>query len=73
MERDHSFNYRLLDRLISDCEYYLGFGNRCDKHLWAGNPRDQIAKMREIYAKLPEEPIWCPACMIDVYEELILP
>lgn len=73
MAEDCTYYYRLFDRLVQDCEYYLDYGNRCDKHLWAGNPRDQIAKMREIYAKLPEAPIWFPACMLDVYEELMIP
>lgn len=73
MERDHSYNYQLLGRLISDCDYYLGYGNRCDKYLWAGNPRDQIVKMREIYAKLPEKPEWLTPAMIDTYEARMIP
>mgnify|MGYP000759612250 CR=1 FL=1 len=28
MRRDKRFRYMLLARLQSDCEYYLGFGNR---------------------------------------------
>ena len=30
-------DYRLLDRLCSDCEYYLGAGQFSEKHLWAGS------------------------------------
>ena len=44
----YSFEYQLLDRLKTDCNYYLGNGNRCEKHLWAGNVKDQIAKMKEL-------------------------
>lgn len=25
----NKFNYMMLDRLRSDCDYYLGYGNRC--------------------------------------------
>lgn len=49
-----SDDYRLLSRLKADCDYFLGAGGRAEKHLWAGNVREQIAKMRELYAALPE-------------------
>ena len=61
--------YRLLDRCKQDCEYYLGYGNRCEKHLWAGNVRDHIQKMRELYDMLPEKPEWLTAEQIDEYAE----
>lgn len=37
MRRDKRFRYMLLARLQSDCEYYLGFGNRSTGRLWAGD------------------------------------
>ena len=40
-----SDDYRLLSRLKADCDYFLGAGGRAEKHLWAGNVREQIAKM----------------------------
>lgn len=63
-----SFNYRLLDRLRSDCEYYLGAGQFSEKHLWAGSVEAQISKMRELYAALPEKPEWLTEQDIDRYE-----
>lgn len=45
---DSKFNYMLLSRLQSDCDYYLGNGNRCARQLWAGNEQAQIDKMREL-------------------------
>ncbi len=63
-----SDDYRLLSRLKADCDYYLGAGGRAEKHLWAGNVREQIAKMRELYAALPEKPEWLTAEDIDRYE-----
>lgn len=47
-------DYMLLSRLKADCDYFLGAGGRAEKHLWAGNVREQIAKMRELYDALPE-------------------
>ena len=38
---EEPFRYMLLDRLRQDCLYFLGFGNRCERCLWAGNIRDQ--------------------------------
>ena len=60
------FLYQLLDRLRSDCNYYLE--HRCDKHLWAGNINDQIHIMRDIYNKLPEKPQWISKEDIDNFE-----
>ena len=42
----------MLGRLVSDCDYWLGYGNRCDKHLWADNPSEQIWYMRYFLAVL---------------------
>lgn len=65
-------DYRLLDRLRSDCEYFLGAGNHEIKHLWAGNIEDQIAKMREVYNRLSEKPEWLSSEDIDRYEQSML-
>lgn len=51
---NYEHEYRLLSRMKRDCEYFLGAGGRAEKHLWAGNVREQIAKMRELYDALPE-------------------
>lgn len=39
---DKKYRYMLLDRMRTDCAYYLGNGNRQVKHLWAGNVEEQI-------------------------------
>ena len=57
----------LLDRLRADCDYFLGAGDRSEKHLWAGNVHAQIKKMRELYDALPEKPEWLTAEAIDRY------
>lgn len=62
-----SDQYRLLDRLYADCEYFLGAGQRAEKHLWAGSVDAQIEKMRELYAQLPEKPDWISLDIINAY------
>ena len=68
-----SDGYFLLSRLKADCEYFLGAGGRAEKHLWAGNVREQIAKMRELYDALPEKPEWLTMEDIDRYAQRMEP
>ena len=70
---EHNQEYQLLDRLRSDCEYFLGAGNRAEKHLWTGSVRAQISKMRELYDTLPEKPEWLTKETIDDYAERMAP
>ena len=49
------FDYQFLGRLQVDCEYYLGYGRRNPKWLWAGNEKDHIALMKEVYTYLSEK------------------
>lgn len=56
--RKQEYLYQLLDRLRTDCEYYLGNGNHHPQALWAGNEQGQIDKMREIWNQLEEKPEW---------------
>ena len=62
-------SYMLLGRLQADCEYFLGNGNRKEKHLWAGNVNEQILKMKEIYSSLDEKPEWIGMSEIESYEK----
>lgn len=61
------FNYMLLGRLIEDCKYYLGNGNRNDRDLWAGSPKAQIEKMRELWQGFEIKPEWCSLEEIERY------
>jgi len=54
-----------------DCEYFLGFGNRAEKHLWAGNVKDQIAKMKELFNFLGDVE-WISMEKIEDYEKQML-
>lgn len=63
------FEYMLLGRLRDDCEYWLGYGDRYDKYLWAGSPQRQIEKMLEIYDGLENQPEWISRADILDYAE----
>lgn len=67
-----SFSYQLLGRLQQDCDYYLGAGNRCKKHLWAQDEAAQVEKMRELYNQLPEKPQWLSLEQIEQYATRML-
>ena len=73
MPTGHGDEYRLLGRLKDDCDYFLGAGGRAEKHLWAGNVREQIAKIRELYDALPEKPEWLTLEDIDRYAQRMEP
>lgn len=68
------FRYQLLDRMVSDCKYYLGYGNRHPKYLWAGNEEDQIKLMKSLWDSFPvdQKPEWLTWGDILEYESLIV-
>ena len=72
-QSDRTDDYRLLSRLRSDCDYFLGAGGRSEKHLWAGTAYEQIAKMRELYQSLPHKPEWLTEEAIDQYAAQMAP
>ena len=45
--------YSLLSRMQSDCEYFLGHGNRSVKHLWGLTIDAHIRYMKILYLVLP--------------------
>lgn len=67
----NEFKYMFLDRLKSDCEYFLNFGNRNIKHLYYQNINQQISKMKKIWLQLPtgEKPEWLKYSDILRYEK----
>jgi hypothetical protein len=59
-QNPYHFDYMMLSRLQQDCNYFLGYGNRYEEHLWAGNVAGQITEMKRIWRKFPEDskPEW---------------
>jgi hypothetical protein len=70
-------DYMLLSRLQMDCKYVINNADKAtskkglEKHLWAGNVKDQIAKMKELYNSFSEEekPEWISMEDINSYEK----
>jgi len=59
-KKDNSLNYMLLDRMRSDCEYFLGNGDGHEGVLHQRSVDGQIAEMKKIWNDLPkdEKPEW---------------
>ena len=77
LERDKSFRYQLLDRMRSDCDFYLGHGRFGGNHLWAGTVEEQIEHMKAIWNSFSEEkgegkPEWLTWEKIEWYEQEML-
>ena len=71
LHKEDTFRYQMLSRLQMDCDYFLGNGNRADKHLWAGNVPDHIKIMRALYNSFSDDkkPEWISMEDIDNYEK----
>ena len=67
--KDSKHLYMLLGRLQQDCEYYLGFGKKLKKHLWALDEKAHINEMLCIYNYLSEKPEWVSMDQILEYKE----
>lgn len=74
LKRDDKFRSQLLGRLQSDCEYYLGFGNRSVNRLWANDVKDQIETMKSLHNsfEVNEKPEWLTWEEILEYERKML-
>ncbi len=74
VQRSPKFRYQLLGRLKSDCEYYLNYGNRQPKCLWAGNEEEQIEFMKALHNsfKADEKPEWLSMDEIITYSKVMI-
>lgn len=68
------FKYRMLFRLKSDCEYYLGFGNRSKNRLYYKDEQEHIDEMKKLYNSFPkdQQPVWLTYEKILSYEKAML-
>ena len=74
LKHDETFRYQLLSRMVEDCNYYLGYGNRNAKDLWANDEWEQIEIMQALYESFPPEkkPEWLTPDDILGYGERML-
>lgn len=69
---DAKFNYMMLSRLESDCKYFLGYGGRSERVLWAGSVEEQISEMKKLWNELEVKPEWLTMEQINDYEAKML-
>jgi len=62
--------YMMLDRLRTDCEYFLGNGNGQEKYLYYKNVEKHIEEMKKIYNSFSKEeiPEWLTMEKIEDYK-----
>jgi hypothetical protein len=65
---DVKFNYMMLGRLRSDCDYYLGNGNRSERRLRGENVNEHIKEMKRLWNNLKVKPEWLSMEDIEEYE-----
>lgn len=65
------YKYTLLDRMVMDCLYYLGNGNRTAKYLWSKDETEHIANMKALWDSFPEngKPEWLSMEEIEKFEK----
>jgi len=63
------FDYMLLSRLKSDCDYFLGNGNGYEGHLCCGDVNKQCNKMKWLHNSFAEDekPEWLTLEQIEKY------
>jgi hypothetical protein len=68
----NKFQYMMLGRLQTDCDYFLGNGNRSENNLWASTVEEHIAEMKKIWNELEVKPEWLTMEDIENYERQML-
>lgn len=66
------FQYMMLGRLQTDCDYFLGNGQRSVNNLWADTVEEHIAEMKKIWNELEVKPEWLTMEDIEEYERQML-
>lgn len=64
----NEFQYMMLGRLQSDCEYFLGNGHGATKQLHQQSVSAQISEMKRIWNSLETKPEWLSMEEIEAYE-----
>lgn len=69
-----SVDYALLSRLKRDCDYFLGYGNGYEGHLYYNNVEKHCDQMEKLWNSFSatEKPEWLSLEMIHEYKEKML-
>lgn len=70
-DRKKQFQYMMLGRWKSDCDFYLGYGNRNPNRLCADTPQEHIDAMKKLWLGFAEDekPEWLTWEQILEYEK----
>lgn len=73
-ESPRRHDYMMLSRMQGQCDYYLGWGNRNEKHLCYENEKLHIEEMKKLWNSFPEgqKPEWLTYENIVNYEKLMV-
>jgi len=71
-QKSEPFNYMLLSRYQMDIEYFLNYGNRCEKHLFFDTKEEHIKETFKLWKSLSPKPNWLRANKLIEYKNLIL-
>ena len=60
LSRDDRFRYQLLDRMRQDCLYFLSYGRRDPRYLWANDAVEHLVYMKAVWNSFPSDgkPEW---------------
>lgn len=74
LKSDAKFRYMMLSRFKSDCDYYLGYGNRSSNALWAKDEKEHIENMKALHNSFvgDDKPEWLTWEDILEYERKML-
>lgn len=74
ISEEQKFQYMMLGRLQSDCDYYLGHGNRDPSKLWDKDEKDHLEHMKTVWNSFSEEekPQWLTWEQLKEYEKEML-
>ena len=70
-QKNNRFKYMMLDRLRSDCVYFLGYGHRSERSLWAKDKFLHIELMKAMHNSFSdrEKPEWLTYAQILEFEK----
>lgn len=68
---DYEFNYMMLGRLVSDCEYFLNNGSYSENVLYYKDVDKHISEMKNLWDKLDIKPEWLSMEDIEEYEKMM--
>lgn len=68
IQKAFQHEYMMLNRYQTDLDYYFGYGNRCENHLYFHSFVEHISETIKLWKKLPFKPSWLRATQLIEYK-----